>query len=149
MGEIVSRLSDGTEPGEQRLAVKALALYAKENGRDLHSSSSPSGGRGDGYSRVMGCLLDQIAAARDGPGAVAAFASPSRKGMSPRHQMQHILLQGVRSLVQFVPARLEAGEVRRIVDSLMEVREKKDGSCGFSMSPFDGLVCRNELIRIP
>lgn len=121
VGEIVTRLSGRDGPGEQRLAVKALALYARENGRDL-SPSSPSGG-GGGYSRVMGCLLDQIAAVRDaddGPAGPGASAGPSRKGMSPRHQMQHIFLQGVRSLVQFVPARLEVGEVRRIVDSLME-----------------------------
>lgn len=117
VGEIVTRLSGRDGPGEQRLAVKALALYARENGRDL-SPSSPSGG--GGYSRVMGCLLDQIAAVRDAGDGLEAFASPSRKGMSPRHQMQHIFLQGVRSLVQFVPARLEVGEVRRIVDSLME-----------------------------
>ena len=126
VGEIVSRLSDRSEPGEQRLAVKALALYAKENGRDLSPLPSATSG-GDAYSRVMGCLLDQIAAVRDADDDMAgggAFASPSRKGMSPRHQMQHIFLQGVRSLVQFVPVRLETGEVRRIVDSLMEVRGK-------------------------
>lgn len=53
-------------------------------------------------------------------GPVDFIRSPS-KNLSSCHQMQHLFLQGVRSLLQFVPCYVKAEQVKEIVCGMLEV----------------------------
>jgi len=114
LGTILSMLSDTHSPHEQSLGIKALALFAKDE---------PSHGSWKGqFSLVLDCLLDQI---RNMPSAVFKepvefIRSPSKKNLSSCHQMQHLFLQGVRSLLQFVPEYVESKHVEEITCCMLE-----------------------------
>jgi len=43
------------------------------------------------------------------------------KYLSSRHQMQHLFLQGVRSLLQFVPGHVKDCQVKGIIYCMLEV----------------------------
>jgi len=43
------------------------------------------------------------------------------KYLSSRHQMQHLFLQGVRSLLQFVPGHVKGYQVKGIIHCMLEV----------------------------
>mmetsp|Transcript_34977 Transcript_34977/g.62962 ORF Transcript_34977/g.62962 Transcript_34977/m.62962 type:complete len:1268 (-) Transcript_34977:173-3976(-) len=114
LGTILSMLSDTYSPHEQSLGIKALALFAKEEPR--HGSWEEK------FSLVLECLLDQI---KSMPTAVFEepvdfIRSPSKKSLSSCHQMQHLFLQGVRSLLQFISGYVKSDQVKDIVCSMLE-----------------------------
>jgi hypothetical protein len=115
LGEIMNMLSDKSSPQEQILGVKALALFAKESPRD------PSWERK--FSLVMTCLIDQIrnVPSRDAENFARVLKSPPKQ-LNSCQQVQHLFLQGVRSLLQFVPGHVQSEDVRRIVRCMLEVR---------------------------
>jgi len=55
-------------------------------------------------------------------GPVDFIRSPT-KNLSSCHQMQHLFLQGVRSLLQFVPGRVKSEQVKDIVCCMLECTE--------------------------
>ncbi len=59
--------------------------------------------------------------ALDFEGPVDFIRSPS-KNLSACHQMQHIFLQGVRSLLQFVPGHVTTQQAKDVVNCMIEVR---------------------------
>ena len=42
---------------------------------------------------------------------------------TPAFESQHLYLQGIRSLLQFVPGRFEEKHIKVVMDCLLEVRE--------------------------
>ncbi len=54
-------------------------------------------------------------------GPVDFIRSPS-KNLSACHQMQHLFLQVVRSLLQFVPSHVTSQQVEDVVHCMLEVR---------------------------
>ena len=54
-------------------------------------------------------------------GPVDFIRSPS-KNLSDCHQMQHLFLQGVRSLLQFVPGYVGREQMEAIICCMLEVR---------------------------
>ncbi|KAL7549316.1 hypothetical protein ACHAWF_012582 [Thalassiosira exigua] len=115
LGEILSTLEDDGFAGHERvLGVKALALFAREE---------PNHPSWDGrFDRVLACLLDRI---RDAPtdnalnDHVDFIRSPS-KSLGPHRQVQHLFLQGVRALLQFVPMRVGRDQARDVIDGMLE-----------------------------
>ena len=109
-------LSDRFSPHEQSLGIKALALFAKDNPND------PSWN--DKFSSILICLLDHIKNMpnADFTGPVDFIRSPS-KNLTACHQMQHLFLQGVRSLLQFVPGYIKSYEVKKIISCMLECTE--------------------------
>ena len=57
----------------------------------------------------------------DFAGPVDFIRSPS-KNLTACHQMQHLFLQGVRSLLQFVPGHVKDREAKEIICCMLEVR---------------------------
>eukprot|EP00985_Skeletonema_marinoi_P016929 scaffold9212_cov164-Skeletonema_marinoi.AAC.1 len=98
LGQVISMLSDSSSPQEQVLGIKALALFAKE------SQNDPSWERK--FALVLNCLIDQIRGV------------PSRDA-----DVQHLFLQGVRSLLQFVPGHVQSDDVSSIVRCMLECTE--------------------------
>ena len=117
LGEVMNMLSDTSSPQEQVLGVKALALFAKESPND------PSWDRK--FTMVLKCLIDQIKSApsRDAKVFVRVLQSPP-KNLNSYHQVQHLFLQAVRSLLQFVPGRVQSEDVHSIVQCMIEVRSR-------------------------
>jgi len=114
LGTIISMLSETHSPHEQSLGIKAMALFAKEERR--HYSWEEK------FPLVLGCLLDQI---KKMPTAVFEepvdfIRSPSKKNLSSCHQMQHLFLQGVRSLLQFVSMYVKSEQVKDIIRVMLE-----------------------------
>jgi hypothetical protein len=117
LGEVISMLSDTLSPHEQSLGVKALALHAKENPIDPSWNEK--------FPLVLSCLLDQIKTMRtaDFAGPVDFIRSPSKNLSSCNQIMSHMFLQGLRSLLQFVPGYVKSDEVKDIICCLLEVRD--------------------------
>lgn len=115
LGEIINMLSDVSSPQEQVLGIKALALFAKDSPND------PSWGRK--FSLVINCLIDQIRAvqSRDANDIARVLKSPPKQ-LNSCQQVQHLFLQGVRSLLQFAPGHVQSEDVRCIVHCMLEVR---------------------------
>ena len=115
LGEIINMLSDVSSPQEQVLGIKALALFAKDSPND------PSWERK--FSLVINCLIDQIRAvqSRDANDIARVLKSPPKQ-LNSCQQVQHLFLQGVRSLLQFVPGHVQSEDVRCIVHCMLEVR---------------------------
>jgi len=113
LGAIVSMLSDRLSPHEQSLGIKALALFAKEN--PTHPSWDEK------FPLVLDCLLDHIKKMPTAEfyGPVDFIRSPS-KNLSDCHQMQHLFLQGVRSLLQFVPGYVGREQTEAIICCMLE-----------------------------
>lgn len=113
LGGIILMLSDGLSPHEQSLGIKALSLFAKE------SPNHPSWEMK--FPVVLDCLLEHIknmpTADFDGP--VNFIRSPT-KNLSSCHQMQHLFLQCVRSLLQFVPEYVQSEQVKDIICCMLE-----------------------------
>ncbi len=116
LGEIINMLSDVSSPQEQVLGIKALALFAKDSPND------PSWERK--FSLVINCLIDQIRAVqtRDANDIIARVLKSPPKQLNSCQQAQHLFLQGVRSLLQFVPGHVQSEDVRCIVHCMLEVR---------------------------
>lgn len=57
----------------------------------------------------------------DFTGPVDFIRSPT-KNLTACHQMQHLFLHGVRSLLQFVPGHVKDREVKEIINCMLEVR---------------------------
>jgi hypothetical protein len=108
-------LSDTSSPQEQVLGIKALALFAKESPND------PSWERK--FSLVINCLIDQIRGvqSRDSDVFARVLNSPPKQ-LNSCQQVQQLFLQGLRSLLQFVPGHVQGEDVRRIVRCMLEVR---------------------------
>jgi hypothetical protein len=51
------------------------------------------------------------------------FARSPSKNLGPAFESQHLYLQGIRSLLQFVPGRFEEKHIKVVMDCLLEVRE--------------------------
>ena len=143
LGEIIAMLSDRLSPHEQSLGIKALALFAKENPSDSSWV--------DKFPLVLKCLLGKSIVVHfscilvvilsyltclssfifsdhiknmptaDFAGPVDFIRSPS-KNLTACHQMQHLFLQGVRSLLQFVPGHVKDREAKEIICCMLEVR---------------------------
>ena len=162
LGTIVTMLSDRS-PHEQSLGIKALALFAREEPRHRSwEGNFPSvlgcllgeiafsraclfvndPGRKALAKRLSfcTCCTGQI---KNMPTAVFEepvdfIRSPSKKCLSSCHQMQHLFLQGVRSLLQFVPIYVKGEQVKHIVCGMLEVRDffKSDLSFDITSLPF-------------
>ena len=115
LGEVINMLSDTSSPQEQVLGIKALALFAKE------SPTDPSWERK--FSLVLNCLIDQIRGvpSRDADIFARVLQSPPKQ-LNSCQQVQHLFLQGVRSLLQFVPGHIQNEDVKSIVRCMLEVR---------------------------
>ncbi|KAL7437374.1 hypothetical protein ACHAXM_009091, partial [Skeletonema potamos] len=115
LGEVINMLSDTSSPQEQVLGIKALALFAKESPND------PSWERK--FSLVINCLIDQIRGvqSRDSDVFARVLNSPPKQ-LNSCQQVQQLFLQGLRSLLQFVPGHVQGEDVRRIVRCMLEVR---------------------------
>ncbi|KAL9180709.1 hypothetical protein ACHAXT_011162 [Thalassiosira profunda] len=113
LGTILDMLSDRLSPHEQSLGIKALALFAKENSDDPSWKLK--------FSEVLGCLLDHVRTmpTADFDGPIDFIRSPS-KNLSSRDQMQHLFLQAVRSLLQFVPGYVQRDHIKDIVCCMLE-----------------------------
>jgi hypothetical protein len=116
LGEVVHMLSDTSSPQEQVLGIKALALFAKESPND------PSWERK--FSLVIHCLIDQIRGvqSRNADDFARVFLNSPPKQLNSYQQVQHLFLQGLRSLLQFVPGHVQSEDVRSIVRCMVEVR---------------------------
>ena len=115
LGQVISMLSDSSSPQEQVLGIKALALFAKESPND------PSWERK--FALVLNCLIDQIRGvpSRDADVFARVLQSPPKQ-LNSCQQVQHLFLQGVRSLLQFVPGHVQSDDVSSIVRCMLEVR---------------------------
>ncbi|KAL7518509.1 hypothetical protein ACHAWX_003329, partial [Stephanocyclus meneghinianus] len=113
LGQVVAMLSDTYNPSEQYLGIQVLALFAKENGG--HESWE------DMFGVVLDVLLDQIKKTQTDQGynSIHFVRSPS-KNLGSRHEAQHLLLQGIRCLLQFVPSRFNANQIREVMVCLLE-----------------------------
>ena len=115
LGEVINMLSDTSSPQEQVLGIKALALFAKDSPNDSSWERK--------FSLVMNCLIDQIRGVQSGDADVFArvLKSPPKQ-LNSCQQVQHLFLQGVRSLLQFVPGYIRIEDVRSIMRCMLEVR---------------------------
>ena len=68
-------------------------------------------------------------------GPVDFIRSPT-KNLSSCHQMQHLFLQSVRSLLQFVPGYVKADQVKDIVCSMLEVRTSRVAICKMQVTRY-------------
>jgi len=116
LGQVISMLSDSSSPQEQVLGIKALALFAKESPND------PSWERK--FALVLNCLIDQIRGvpSRDADVFARVLQSPPKQ-LNSCQQVQHLFLQGVRSLLQFVPGHVQSDDVSSIVRCMLECTE--------------------------
>jgi len=116
LGDILKMLSDTSSRHEQYLGIQALALFAKENPH--HPSWDAK------FLIVLDCLTGLIKWTRTGgdnefDNQFEVIKSPSKK-LSNRLEAQHLFLQGLRSLLQFVPSHVN-GRVEEVVNCLLEV----------------------------
>ncbi|KAL7500870.1 hypothetical protein ACHAWT_010371 [Skeletonema menzelii] len=117
LGEVINMLSDTSSPQEQVLGIKALALFAKDSPNDPSWEQK--------FSLVLQCLIDQIRGvpSRNADVFARVLQSPPKQ-LNSCQQVQHLFLQGIRSLLQFVPRHVHSDDVRIIVRCLLECTEK-------------------------
>ena len=146
LNQVITMLSDTNNPPEQYLAIQVLALFAKENGE--HESWDKL------FGVVLELLLGKCDVSKVllknscrsiHPEYVVFFVSgltkntqndkcydtlhfarsPSNKHLGSRYEAQHLYLQGIRSLLQFVPNRFEEKHVKEVMICLLEVNTPK------------------------
>jgi hypothetical protein len=114
LNQVVDMLSDVHNPSEQYLGIQVLALFAKDNSN--HDSWNEM------FTTVLDILLSEIRKTQSDPGyeSLHFVRSPS-KNLGDRYEAQHLFLQGIRSLLQFVPGRFGDEQIKDVMICLLEV----------------------------
>lgn len=135
--QVVAMLSDTSNESEQFLGIQVLALFAKDHS-DHESWNSMFGvvlelllGECVSCLKIMSIDDSLIHHLRNFYGIGLAnnaqsddglhFARSPSKKLESTHEAQQLYLQGIRSLLQFVPNRFEESQVKDVMTCLLEV----------------------------
>ncbi|KAL3795782.1 hypothetical protein ACHAWO_005837 [Cyclotella atomus] len=112
--QVVTMLSDTDNQSEQYLGIQVLALFAKD-----HSDHESWDSMFDVVLELLLGLSKNAQTAQDSRNNLLFARSPS-KNLGPAFESQHLYLQGIRSLLQYVPGRFEDKHIKEVMDCLLE-----------------------------